>query len=195
VELFLRAKAWHLFVLLCGGMMFAFALLGYAAEIAVLAYQAQTSVPLWCWLATIPSFVWTALLLAWYGVLGTRLSNRAPESVRMSAALFRAALGYAFVYLAIYCSVPWIAFGSFGPTPGFAMLGVIVPLHLLAMVCMLYVLYFVARSLRMAETQQNATFYDYSGPFFLLWFFPIGVWVIQPRINRMFADAGKASDA
>jgi hypothetical protein len=23
--------------------------------------------------------------------------------------------------------------------------------------------------------------------FFLIWFFPIGVWIIQPRINRLYA--------
>jgi hypothetical protein len=45
----------------------------------------------------------------------------------------------------------------------------------------------VARNLAMAEKQEKVEFYDYAGAFFLLWFFFIGVWFIQPRINRMFA--------
>jgi hypothetical protein len=36
------------------------------------------------------------------------------------------------------------------------------------------------------------SFYDFSGPFFLLWFFPIGIWIIQPRINRLFTDWERA---
>ncbi len=51
-----------------------------------------------------------------------------------------------------------------------------------------YSLYFVAKNLAMAEKQEKVAFYDYAGPFFLLWFFFIGVWVIQPRINKMFAS-------
>ena len=52
----------------------------------------------------------------------------------------------------------------------------------------LYVLqiYFVSKSLVLAETGRPALFYDYAGPFFLVWFFPIGVWIVQPRINRLY---------
>jgi len=52
----------------------------------------------------------------------------------------------------------------------------------------LYVLqiYFVSKSLVLAETGRPAVFYDYAGPFFLVWFFPIGVWIVQPRINRLY---------
>jgi len=35
------------------------------------------------------------------------------------------------------------------------------------------------------ERRQPVTFFDYSGPFFLFWFFPIGVWFIQPRVNKL----------
>jgi hypothetical protein len=47
-------------------------------------------------------------------------------------------------------------------------------------------LYFVSKSWVLAETGNAATFYDYAGPFFLTWFFPIGIWVIQPKVNRLF---------
>ena len=53
---------------------------------------------------------------------------------------------------------------------------------------MLFNLHFVSKSLALAEMQRPLSFYDYAGPFFLLWFFPIGIWFIQPRINRLYAD-------
>lgn len=61
-----------------------------------------------------------------------------------------------------------------------------IPFHLFAMVCMFYDLYFVSKSLVLAETSKPVSFYDYAGPFFLLWFFPLGIWVIQSRINRLY---------
>jgi len=55
------------------------------------------------------------------------------------------------------------------------------------MFCLFYDLYFVPKSLVTVESGKQATFYDYAGPFFLKWFFPIGIWFIQPRINRLYA--------
>ena len=60
------------------------------------------------------------------------------------------------------------------------------------MYCMFYLLYFVSKSLVLAETDKTATFYDYAGPFFLMWFYPIGIWIIQPRINRLYSERGNA---
>ena len=60
-------------------------------------------------------------------------------------------------------------------------------MHLVATFCMFYNLYFVAKSLKLVELQRPVGFYDYSGPLFLLWFFPAGIWVVQPRINRLYA--------
>jgi uncharacterized RDD family membrane protein YckC len=53
------------------------------------------------------------------------------------------------------------------------------------MFCMFYDVYFVSKNLVLAETSKSASFYDYARPFFLIWFFPVGVWFIQPRINRL----------
>jgi hypothetical protein len=53
---------------------------------------------------------------------------------------------------------------------------------------MFYNLYFVAKTLVLAETGKSASFYNYAGPFFLIWFFPIGVWFVQPRINRLYSE-------
>jgi len=69
----------------------------------------------------------------------------------------------------------------------------IFPLHLLAMFCLFYLLYFVSKSLVLAETCKPASFNEYAGLFFLIWVFPIGVWFIQPRINRQYAESLCAS--
>jgi len=58
---------------------------------------------------------------------------------------------------------------------------------------MFYCLYFNAKALKTAELQKPLTFSDFAGEFFLLWFFPIGIWILQPRINKLFDPEAGAS--
>lgn len=63
----------------------------------------------------------------------------------------------------------------------------IIPAHLISMAGIFYSLYFAARALKSVELQRSVSFNDFRREFFLLWFFPVGIWLIQPRINRLFA--------
>jgi hypothetical protein len=75
---------------------------------------------------------------------------------------------------------------STGGQPNPAIFALIVPLHLFSMFCIFYCLYFNAKALKTVEWQRPVTFSDFAGEFFLIWFFPIGVWIIQPRLNKLF---------
>jgi hypothetical protein len=74
-------------------------------------------------------------------------------------------------------------------TPDFALIAaamaIILPLHLFSICCIVYCLYFVAKTFKTVELQRETTFSDFVAEFFLIWFYPIGVWVLQPKINRM----------
>jgi hypothetical protein len=47
---------------------------------------------------------------------------------------------------------------------------------------------FVATALGVAETGKSRVFSQIVGTFFLLWFFPVGIWIIQPKINRLYQE-------
>jgi hypothetical protein len=64
----------------------------------------------------------------------------------------------------------------------------LIPAHLFTMVCLFYILYFASKSLVLATTNKPASFSGYASPFFLLWFFPIGIWILQPRVNRLYTQ-------
>lgn len=49
-----------------------------------------------------------------------------------------------------------------------------------------YIFYFISRALKTVELQRPVTYYEYIDIFFLLWFYPIGVWFIQPKLNELF---------
>lgn len=55
-------------------------------------------------------------------------------------------------------------------------------------ICMFLILAFInlaSKILKSAETRKSIRFSEHLGEFFLIWFFPIGIWNIQPRINRV----------
>ena len=67
-------------------------------------------------------------------------------------------------------------------------LALILSAHFMSMACLFFVLYFNAKALRSVELQRRARFGDYIGEFCLFWFFPIGLWFLQPRINKVFEE-------
>jgi len=58
-------------------------------------------------------------------------------------------------------------------------------LHMSAVFGMVYAFGVAAKLLVSAENDSVATFHEYLGTFFLIWFFPIGVWNVQPRLNAV----------
>ncbi|MFT5819382.1 MAG: hypothetical protein ACI8ZM_000605 [Crocinitomix sp.] len=70
---------------------------------------------------------------------------------------------------------------------GFLILFIVV-MHLLSMFSIFYCIYFCTKTLKSIELGRNITFGDYAGEFFLIWFFVIGIWIIQPKINNLAKD-------
>ena len=122
--------------------------------------------------------------LGWYWCIGTFLSSRVTPELRLKLQFFRFAVVYPAIYILFFM---WVF-----QMPSVDLFVLVFPLHFFAMFCLFYLLYFVAKSLVLAETARPATFNDYAGPFFLIWFFPIGIWFIQPRINRLYIESSVA---
>jgi hypothetical protein len=159
---FLRAKHWQIFVL--------FAIPQVASFAAIVTMQYMFFI--------VVTAAFGLCVLAWLWFLGSFLSSGLKAQFRMKPGFFHFAVLYPLLYMPVFS---WFVFSS---ANGAVM--VIVPLHLLGMACMVYVLYFVSRNLVMAETGMPASFSDYIGTLILFWFFPVGVWLVQPRVNRLY---------
>lgn len=130
----------------------------------------------------------TMLFFAWLWALATGFQHRIPHELSMSINKFKLAFFFTFFYTIAFCGA-MIYFVSDFP----AHLNVtsawffclIIPFHLLAMFCSVYCVYFTAKSVKLAELKSPVKFDDYAAEFFLLLFSIIGVWILQPRINRL----------
>jgi hypothetical protein len=165
---FVRAHHWQVLALLIG--------LSFITDITEI-------VVIWTYPKTVALIAaelrWICFVL-WFWSLGSFLNSVAKSNLRLSLPFLRLALVYPLVYMGIFQIIPFERL-----TLGYNL--AIVPFHLFAMFCVFFDLNFVSKSLALAERGRAVSFYDYAGSFFLLCCFPLGIWFIQPRINRLYA--------
>jgi hypothetical protein len=53
----------------------------------------------------------------------------------------------------------------------------------------LFCIYFNAKLIKSVELKKEAKFEEFIGDFFLILFFPIGIWLIQPRLNKIVTNS------
>ena len=57
--------------------------------------------------------------------------------------------------------------------------------------CTFYQYWFIAKTIKSAQLQKDAVFGEFVGEFFLLWFYPIGIWILQPMVNKLVQEGVK----
>ncbi len=199
IEKFLKAKHWQLFLLLFGLPMIAyfFIMASMISQFSNAVVESENIVDpeiMFEYLQFFPliMLVVMAVFFGWFWSIGVGLQSKLPEHITMNVRLFKAFLLIPLAYILCICisffiGISMVRFSdNIIDNPGIFTL--IVPLHLFSMFCIFYSMYFVAKTIKTAELQRKVSFGDYAGEFFLLWFYFIGVWVIQPKINKMVGE-------
>ena len=130
------------------------------------------------------------LFSGWYYAVGTNLYKNLPETATINLKLFKLFLFIPVVYVLLFSLFIQGMLGNgeiskIGhPTPTF--FAIFIPVNLFLIFCFFYCIFFIGKALKMVECQRNMTFNDCVVEILLIWIFPIGVWVIQPRINKLF---------
>jgi hypothetical protein len=132
--------------------------------------------------------LFAALIFCWLYSLGTNLCKRLPEAIKMNLTGFKLSLFIAVACKVFSAAYMYFLFGgiSAGGEWHAATFAVLVPLQLMSMFCTFYCFYFIAKALKTIELQQAVTFNDCALEFFGIWIFPVGIWFVQPKINKIF---------
>ncbi|MDX5422612.1 MAG: hypothetical protein LPK14_10190 [Hymenobacteraceae bacterium] len=125
--------------------------------------------------------------LSWLWCVGLYLHRRLPSGIRVRSIYLHLAalyfLGYTFLLL--YTLVIVRDNVLTGNLP-LGMLLLLVPMHLFATFCFLYIIYFDARSVASVEEQRVVEFGEYGGLILQFLFLPVGIWFLQPRLRKLF---------
>lgn len=170
MSIFLKAKHWQLFLVLVGSMFLAQSIMLSSLQDGGISQSV---------LLMLPTFIMGFLLFGWLWAIATACSRAMPEELYSLPKPMQFGLIYALIYMGYF----GVVFGSPSSSPAY----IFIP-HLLAMAAIFYSLGFTAKQLTKLEQGKNVSFYSYSGPFFLFWFFPLGVWFVQPKVNVLLGN-------
>ena len=194
-NLFLKAKHWQLFMLMFV-IPFVFQMVMMYLVI-VNALTTRDPEPFFIFkyfrYFSLIGILYAGIIFGWFWSITTGLQHKIPQPIRLKLTRFKIFFFIPLVYITCIMIFIQIAVNGFikGTTDvGFiiSMVGIIVPMHLFSIFCIIHTMYFVAKTIKTVELQREVTFTDFVGEFFLAWFFPIGVWILQPQINKMVAD-------
>jgi hypothetical protein len=133
--------------------------------------------------------VFMASVFGWIWSISTVLHKKLPVNVNLNVGLLKILLLVPILYmLLLFIGMDIQLFkgsaGS-GESVGLTIFPLIIILHLVSMACILLSVRFAAKTLKSIELGRLAKFGDYVGEFFLLWFSPVGIWILQPRLNKL----------
>lgn len=204
IHSFLKAKHWQLF-LLTFGVPFIFQIIMMVFMFTTMASTNSGSDPKAIFdimmFSPLISVLFMGVLFGWFWSVAIGLQKKIPSDIKMPLTRFKIFFFVPLVYLIIISLVMAFSFkgmmnGTSQPNPALiaGAMVFIVPLHLFSMFCIFHSLYFAAKVIKTAELQRNTSFSDFAGEFFLIWFFPIGIWMIQPKVNSIYEEEIGFSD-
>ncbi len=196
IEKFLTAKHWQIFLIVFG-LPFIFQFIMMFSAIVELNKQGELNLEEFSNIMMFAQIIAVLIMCVWFGwcwSIGIGLQDKIPNGVKMNVRKFKVFFFIPLIYIYIsFISIIMITFLQEMPhifvlsATTFGVGGIIL-IHFFSMFCIFYVLYFAAKTFKAVELQKEVRFSDFAGEFFLLWFFPIGVWILQPKINKMMEE-------
>jgi len=192
IDKFLSAKHWQLFILLFGipfilQIVMTQRMFSTFNNIQTTGNLVEPDFGNLFIITFVVSALYMAIFYGWMWSIGVGLQSKISKHFKMKVGRFKAFLLFPVVYIALIILCMTFLFSNlenFNPS----LIAVILPLHFFAIFCMFYCLYFIAKTIKTAEEQKELRFSDFAGEFFLMWFYPIGIWFLQPRINKIHAS-------
>lgn len=134
-----------------------------------------------------------AFHLSYYWSIGNKLQPLLPEGVSMNPKYFNLALavplaGVVIIMMAVVVAILTADENFMEPEPFFGLSFVFIIFYmlfaLLAMVSGFYQIYFLAKLVKTLELQREVRFEEYLLECVLFWFYIVGIWFIQPKLNQ-----------
>lgn len=201
INLFLKAKHWQLFILTfvlpliihIGFMAYMFSQI--FSKISYTTEPNPSDFVGFFYYIPLIGLLFLGLLFGWFYSLTIGLQSKLPDGMKMKVNRFKIFMLFPIVYILLISLFIGTIVSSLstGGEPDFSIVGIfmaiIIPLHFFNMFCVIYTMYFTAKTIKSVELQRKAEFSEYIGEFFMLWFSFVGVWIIQPKVNRFIKSS------
>nr|MBI1230315.1 hypothetical protein [Cytophagales bacterium] len=181
MKLLLKLKHWQLFLLTVGVSM----IIAIYPAISMLANEEDRFVynAVVRYITILPFLIY----FLWIWSVGTLLNEYITDELKISSTNFFISVGVAFFilfFLFVFNVLNWDDILGHADSTFWAYLGSVMVLFV-GIFAWLFSLNFVAKTLVRSERELHVNPADYYGEYIMILFFPIGIWIIQPRINRI----------
>jgi hypothetical protein len=173
---FLKLKHWELFLMLALPTLLCL----------------MFSIPFKPLIASTVGLFMMLVLFSWMLSVGIWSNRQLDPSRQRSPLLFIAGLVLPIVYLLAYIILVVPELTSGDPVkPKLWMF----PLHMLSLTGIFYGIWYTAGQLKTLLESKDADYMIFSNTFFMLFVFPLGVWLIQPGVNQLYYESQQPPDA
>ena len=124
------------------------------------------------------------VLFGWMFSIGAWCNSKLSGSDQGNIIGYGCGLALPIVYMLMFILIylPQVSSGSPPLRPPLWLL----PMHMLSLAGIFYGVWFTARKLNSLLDQEKVNFMIFSNAFFMLFVFPLGLWVIQPAVNQLY---------
>ncbi len=185
MKLFLKAKAWHLFTLTFLLPMALQFFLGMKMTDTASSEMNPFPAMIYNYMGFLSASLVIVVItyMGWFWAVGLGLQKLITPEHQLKTTWFKVALIIPLLYF-VFAAVYFVfSLKDNYIDPSF--FNVMTPFHIVSMVCLFYCMYFTARTYKTVRLQKHVTFEGCMGEFFMIWFFPFGIWVLQPKINKL----------
>jgi len=204
INKFLKAKHWQLFIFMFG-IPFIFQILMMVTIFSNINSNENPDPKIFInafSFLPIAILINTGALFGWFWSIAIGFQKYIPSNIKMSITRFKVFFFIPLVYLiaitlligGFLSQISQMGVDQSNVETMSSSIGMIFPLHILSMFGIFHSMYFAAKTFKIVELQKEVSFSEFAGEFFLLWFYFIGVWILQPKINKMFDELSKKSD-
>ncbi len=131
--------------------------------------------------------IWFLLSTYWTLSLGEILHNKLKNKSILNLKRFKVQIGFVFIYITLILiftngngyEININNYFEFGWKTW-----LIIPLHLILMFCIFHTIYFLSRCITTLRNKKEGYGWYMLG----FWMFPIGIWIIQPRIIELLEE-------
>lgn len=188
INKFLTAKHWQLFVLTIAPIFIFQILMIMSIESNRIPIAALSFLPI---IILFNMFI----LFGWQWSITIGLLDKLPDGVTIPVKRYKIFFFIPVIYIGIISIFILFMFNGFrSPQSFIPFVALLVPAHLFSMFAIFHNMYFAAKVMKSVEMKKEADFSACAGEFFLIWFFPIGIWILQPRLNKLTGGAKETSN-
>jgi len=198
IEAFLKAKHWQLFAVMFGiPMILQFTIMGMVVS-NIIVNQGQPDIEL---MFNYYKFIPVVMIISysfyfgWFWSIVMGFKDKLPEEEKLNILTFKILFFIPLIYTAFLSVFMFYSFNenvflNFMPNVETVLLfvAIFVPIHFFSIFCIYYTMYVVAKTYKAVELQRKVRFSDYIGEYAMLWFYPVGIWLLQPKINKMIEN-------